>query len=468
MKWSSLSITTKFRLLISSLLCLTIALLFLFIQFLYESLYVEKVEQSLVTEGKQIAAHYHTGEISDFLIGNVNWHNTVSEAEILIFHDPAELNGYSPFSKSEAPIISKKERAQLLKGRHIVKKGYEEKFERNLIGAIIPLIDQQTKALTGIVYLYLPLASLDEVFTKATNILVIVAVIIFLLLYFIGSRITKSIIDPLKNMKRFSHEIAGGNFSTRIPISANDEIGHVADAFNSMASSLEKADEQKREFLANVAHELRTPLSYVKGYSEILHDESLSKNEHAEYLSLIERETNRMNELVKDLLDLSQLQAEAYPLQKAPLVLAQVIEETIDVLSLSAHEKNMTVHSELNVDVIMNGNESRLKQVFYNIIHNAIRYTNKGGSIFVKMDYDSKQIYVEISDTGIGITGDDLERLGERFFRADKARTREKGGTGLGLAIAKQIVQRHDGTLHISSIIGKGTTVTLAFPYEIF
>ncbi|UZW65110.1 HAMP domain-containing protein [Priestia flexa] len=209
---------------------------------------------------QQIAAHYHTGKISDFLIGNVNWHNTVSEAEILIFNNPEELSGYSPFSKEDKPIISKAERKKLLKGEYIVKKGYEEKFERNLIGAIVPLIDQKTNELAGIVYLYVPLASLNEVFTKAANILAIVAVITFIFLYLIGNRITKAIVNPLQRMKTFSNEIAKGNFSIRIPSTSNDEVGHLAEAFNSMASSLKKVMNKSVSFLQtslmNYAHRL--------------------------------------------------------------------------------------------------------------------------------------------------------------------------------------------------------------------
>lgn len=468
MKKLSLSLTTKLRLLISGLLCFSIVFSFLFIQFLYESLYVDKTESSLVAEGQQIAAHYHTGKISDFLIGNVNWHNTVSEAEILIFNNPEELSGYSPFSKEDKPIISKAERKKLLKGEYIVKKGYEEKFERNLIGAIVPLIDQKTSELAGIVYLYVPLASLNEVFTKAANILAIVAVITFIFLYLIGNRITKAIVNPLQRMKTFSNEIAKGNFSIRIPSTSNDEVGHLAEAFNSMASSLKKSDEQKREFLANVAHELRTPLSYIKGYSELLQDSTMSQQERNDYLHVIQRETTRMNALVHDLLDLSQLQSETLTMTKSPLVLAQLINETLDVLAISIAKKRLTVSANLDEDIIMNANELRLKQVFYNLIHNAIRYTNAEGHIDISLSHDENKVDINVTDTGIGISKADLSRLGERFFRADKARTRDKGGTGLGLAISKEIIHYHDGTLNFKSNLGQGTTVTITFPYESF
>lgn len=194
----------------------------------------------------------------------------------------------------------------------------------------------------------------------------------------------------------------------------------------------------------------------------------MSQQERNDYLHVIQRETTRMNALVHDLLDLSQLQSETLTMTKSPLVLAQLINETLDVLAISIAKKRLTVSANLDEDIIMNANELRLKQVFYNLIHNAIRYTNAEGHIDISLSHDENKVDINVTDTGIGISKADLSRLGERFFRADKARTRDKGGTGLGLAISKEIIHYHDGTLNFKSNLGQGTTVTITFPYESF
>nr|WP_275580439.1 ATP-binding protein [Metabacillus iocasae] len=374
---------------------------------------------------------------------------------------------YTIFNNDDQAVISEKEREQLLKGQHLVKHGYEKKFERNIIGVITPLLDNKDGHLAGIVYLYFPLPSIYEVFNKATPILIGTGIIVFALLFLIGDRLTKSLIHPIKKMKIFSQSVATEDFSARVYIKNEDEFGQLARAFNQMAQVLEQSDQQKKEFLANVAHELRTPLSYVKGYSEMLEQNLFnSEEERKQYLSLIRRESERMNRLVKDLLDLAQLETSNYQLMKQPLVFAQLIEETTHSFSLKAKEKNISVSSHLDHDLIINGDHNRLQQVFYNLLQNAIRYTNEGGFVHIELKKDHNVIMASVADTGIGMDAESLARIGERFYRADKARTREKGGTGLGIAIVKQIVERHNGTLCINSELGKGTTVFIQFPYE--
>ncbi|WP_110113215.1 sensor histidine kinase [Bacillus sp. CGMCC 1.16541] len=466
-RWLSISIHTKIRIVISLFILFSILFSFLFIHFLYKDLYVKKIEQSLITEGNMIAAHYHSGDIPSFLIGNVNWHNTISEAEVMIFNDPRELSMYTIFDDDYQAVISEEERKQLLKGQHLIKQGYEEKFERNIIGVITPLLDNKDGHLAGVVYLYLPLPSIYEVFNKATPILIGTGLIVFALLFLIGDWLTKSLVYPIRKMKQFSQAVAAEDFSARVDVTNKDEFGQLANAFNQMAYTLEESSEQKKEFLANVAHELRTPLSYVKGYSEILEQELVdSEQERKEYLSLIRRESERMNRLVKDLLDLAQLEGNDQPLFKQPLVFAQLLEDTVHSFSLKAKEKNISISSSFDHELIVNADPNRLQQLFYNLLQNALRYTNEGGNIHIELKKERDMIVASVRDDGIGISKEDLVYIGERFYRADKARTREKGGTGLGMAIVKQIVERHEGTLHIESELGTGTTVFIRLPYK--
>lgn len=230
-----------------------------------------------------------------------------------------------------------------------------------------------------------------------------------------------------------------------------------------------KRENEVREFLAVVSHELRTPLSYVKGYTEALMDgvaESKEKQDH--YLKTIHNETGRMERLVNDLLDLAQLEKGIYPMNKEEILLENVINEVIERYQTAYESKGVNLSyinkSEQPLRII--GDEDRLIQVMVNLLDNALRHTPKEGSVFVETFIYDDKIILQIKDTGEGIEESQLSKLGERFYRVDKARSRKSGGTGLGLAIVKQIIERLKGRFEINSKKGAGTTIRIYFPYN--
>jgi signal transduction histidine kinase len=279
-----------------------------------------------------------------------------------------------------------------------------------------------------------------------------------------GTQIIDTIIQPLIQMKRASQVYAKGDFSHRIPIYSDDEIGELAETLNRMAESLGLVEEQRKEFLANVSHELRTPLSYIRGYTEMLQDPSLDEKTKNQYYEIIENETERLQRLVNDLLDLAQLERDSYPMTKEPVVYSQVLEDVLYRFEPIARAKGVTIETDLDFDLIILGDHDRLEQVVGNLLDNALRYTEAGKSIHVKTYATADNAITEIRDEGRGIPKEDLDQLTKRFYRVNKSRTREDGGTGLGLAIAKHIMERHGGSMHFTSEVGNGTTVTLTLP----
>lgn len=255
--------------------------------------------------------------------------------------------------------------------------------------------------------------------------------------------------------------MATGDFSERITVSSEDEIGRLGKAFNKMANSLETEDVKRKEFLANVSHELRTPLSYIKGYSEAILDGVAKGPQQEKVTQLIHKEAGRMQRLVHDLLDLAQLEGEHFPLKKQPIVFSQLIEDVLDTYEIKFIEKEIHISTNLNPEVIVMIDEDRMQQVLHNVLDNAIRYTNQKGNIVITLEQIDDYCELKIKDTGIGIDIEHLENLGERFYRVDKARSRQHGGTGLGLAIVKQIVHIHGGQWKIESEKDKGTTVII-------
>jgi two-component system, OmpR family, sensor histidine kinase VicK len=227
-----------------------------------------------------------------------------------------------------------------------------------------------------------------------------------------------------------------------------------------------RLDNMRKEFVANVSHELRTPLTSIKSYSETLINEVKENNStFKRFLNVINHEADRMTRIVKDLLELSRLDNQQLKWNMKQISMKELVCDCIDKLKIEALHK----HQEINLNSNENlpdipGDHDRLEQVILNILSNAIKYTQKNGRIAVKLSRTNNHVVISINDTGIGIPKNDIPRIFERFYRVDKARSREMGGTGLGLAIAREIVEAHSGLVSIESETGKGTEVTVKLP----
>lgn len=464
MKKHSFSLAQKLWILVSIVMVVVLSVSYGMTQYLYKKIYVEDVEESLIQEGLRLADEYKGGELTNELKEKVSWYNEISESEVILVNDPKELSACLPFEVTHEALIGAKERELLINGDIITKIGYEKQFDRNIMGVIVPLLDE--KRLKGILYLYIPLASVQEVFKEANLIITIVSLAVGASAILFGQRIVKKLTTPINEMERVAYQMSKGNFSEKVNVQSNDEIGRLGVAFNQMSEALKEEDERRKEFLGNVSHELRTPISYIKGYSEAILDGTVSNQEDAEkYLRLIHREAGRMQRLVRDLLDLAQLEGKSLPMDLQPLALAQLIEEALAKFEPFLQEKKLSFKKNLDPDIIIMGDQDRIEQVIQNIVENAIRYSPEHGEISVSLiKSKGDTCTIAIQDKGIGIPKKDLHRIGERFFRIDKARTRQHGGTGLGIAIVQKIVQLHKGDFSIESEEGKGTTVYIKLP----
>ncbi|WP_044895934.1 sensor histidine kinase [Bacillus alveayuensis] len=463
MKIKQLSLNQKVLSLLIISVVMAIIFSFLFIHFLYKDLYIRSIKESLIYQGEQTAAHFHYGSLNHEIKERIFWYNVISPYEVVVVDKLDELDQFFPYKINYEDLISKEDEKQLRDGKYVMKEGYVKEFHRNIVGAIFPLGNQEE--LIGFIYIYVPLAEIPEVFRKGIPILVIAGALFFLFLYFGIRYFLKTIFKPLREMQAFSKEVGRGNFSKRVSITSSDEIGELAMAFNKMAQSLEQEEENKKEFLANVAHELRTPLTYIGGYSQILLDEIYhSPEELKKHLKLIQKETKRMQKLINDLLELNKLEDKNFKLTKEPIVLSQLILDSLELFQTSLKQRNIKLVMHLDDELIIYGDHSRLKQVFYNVVDNAIKYSYQNSQINISSYQDGSFAIVAIQDYGIGIPANDLNRIGERFYRTDKSRSRKTGGTGLGLSIVKEIMLLHDGKMDIKSEEGKGTLLLLSFP----
>lgn len=230
-------------------------------------------------------------------------------------------------------------------------------------------------------------------------------------------------------------------------------------------SELKRLEKMRKDFVANVSHELKTPLTSIRGFSETLLDGAKEVPElRDQFLDIIQKEATRMQMLVEDLLELSRLEQENFHLEFTPVQLNQLVEEVCLVLSQKAEKKSIHLEAHHEGDVVLQADLNRIKQVILNLVANAINYSPEGSQVEITVEKRETTARLIVKDNGIGIAPKEVSRIFERFYRVDKARSRNSGGTGLGLAIVKHIIDLHHATIHVDSVEGVGTTFTIEFP----
>jgi two-component system sensor histidine kinase VicK len=227
-----------------------------------------------------------------------------------------------------------------------------------------------------------------------------------------------------------------------------------------------KLEQSRKEFVANVSHELRTPLTNIKGYTEtLLNIDDIDDETRRQFLTVVYNETDRMTRIVKDLLTLTRLDYNRMEIKLDAIDLRALALELQRSMSLSAENAGLRLTADIPAGMpTMMGDRERIEQVLINIISNAIKYNTPSGTIHMAGGWDADAVFIAVEDTGLGVPEEDLPHLFERFYRVDKARSRESGGTGMGLSIAKEIVERHGGTIAFDSTLGQGSRVTVRFP----
>lgn len=284
---------------------------------------------------------------------------------------------------------------------------------------------------------------------------------IVVLMVFTGRFFVRSIVAPLQKINIFARKIASGDFSQRLENNTNDEIGELCDSINFMTNELSNTETMKNEFISSVSHELRTPLTAIKGWSETLMSMSDDRETVEKGMKVIMSETERLSDMVEELLDFSRIQDGRLQLNKARIDILAELGETVLIYQERAKKLNMTLqYYEPEMLPFVYGDKNRLKQVFINIVDNAIKYSDEGATVSVEAYEEDGDIVVSVSDNGMGISAEDLPKVKTKFFKANHTRR----GSGIGLAVADEIIQMHGGTLTVKSELGVGTTVMVTVP----
>jgi two-component system OmpR family sensor kinase len=291
---------------------------------------------------------------------------------------------------------------------------------------------------------------------------------VLLLTALIGRFIARSALKPVAKITQTAKDIgSGANLSQRIPVpEAKDEIGELALTFNSMMDRLESSFSQMRQFSSDASHELRTPLTVLKGQSELTLGKERKPKEYQEVISSNLEEIQYMSKVLEDLFMLSKSDENQIALDCESVDLKSLIEEICRHAEIIASEKNIKIIIAYLEKIQVYGDPVRLRQMIWNVIVNGIKYTQPDGEVKISLQEKKDIALIIIQDNGIGISNSDLPLIFNRFYRVDKARSREEGGTGLGLSICKFIVDTHKGSIDIESKLGEGTKFKIKLPKE--
>jgi len=275
--------------------------------------------------------------------------------------------------------------------------------------------------------------------------------------------LSRRILGPVEALTRAARRMEKGDLTTRVNVTSDDEIGELAHAFNAMAEGLARLEQLRRNMVADAAHELRTPLSNIRGYLEALRDGVIRPS--SELIDSLYEDAMLLSHLVDDLQELALAEAGQLKLVRQPVALREIVERAVHFLQPQVVSKGLTVKVDLPADLpLVDVDSERIGQVLRNLLNNAVTYTPSGGEVMVAARAAGSEVEVSVQDTGIGIAPEHLPYVFERFYRVDKSRARATGGTGLGLTIVKRWVEAHGGRIWVESMVGEGTTFTFTLP----
>ncbi|RLB70189.1 MAG: hypothetical protein DRH04_04010 [Deltaproteobacteria bacterium] len=327
-----------------------------------------------------------------------------------------------------------------------------------------PLLDYQKKV-RGVIQVG---TSLEYVQASMQNLLLILLISVPTLIFVAGLAgyfLAGKALKPIRDIATTTRHITANNLDERITVEvAKDDIGQLSQTINQMLDRLSQAFLKVTQFSADASHELRTPLTILRGEVEIGLRGDRSAAEYRDILVSNLEEIERMSKIVSDLLLLSRSDMGQEVLSRESVDLRDVVQELINQLAMLAEQKDIVLTGDVQPVPLVSGDKLRLRQMAANLIANAIRYTSEGGRVNVRLEAVEQGVKLVVEDTGIGIPEADLPRIFDRFYRVDKARSREEGGSGLGLSIVKWIVDAHHGDITVESVVGEGTTFTVVLP----
>lgn len=430
---------------------------------IYANHYMEEKQMQLTEQGKKIskafADEYTTGNLSTFIFELQVIENYMDAKVIMV-----DKNGIVVLTSPGTDFVLVGEKfvypqvSNSVSDNNITVAQVEPKSGGFSVETMIVGLPMETGDIIG-VFMCHPMSAVNASLTEIYGSGLTGCIIVFVVAVFISYFASKKIVKPLEEMNNMAKIIAGGNYNKRVTIHGENEVGELGKSFNEMAESIQNNDKIRRDFIANVSHDLRSPLTSMRGFLTALLDGTIPEEKQEKYLKIVLEETNRLTRITEGIVDLSQAQNNTISLDICEFDVNDMMREIINIMEFQINEKNIIIHARYAEKVtLVAGDRDKISRVFQNLMNNAIKFSEVGKIIEVETTINNRKVFVSVKDQGIGMSKEDQKYVFERFYKADVTRNEIKEGSGLGLAIAREFLFAHGEEISVKSLLGKGTT----------
>ncbi|WP_313894108.1 HAMP domain-containing sensor histidine kinase [Psychrobacillus sp.] len=396
------------------------------------------------------------GHYSDITMKHIVLMEKGEEREVVI----TDSNG-NVTNSSDEEIISLKETLSLLKDNYpttdtILISDWEE---NPYIVSAHPYISDTGN--TGYVVMFQSTRSIEQLVSELNMHFGMAGGTSVVVLFIIYFGLSKILTRPLIRMKEATEKLSEGDFDVSLPFIGKDELGELSGSIQKLANDLERLKTERNEFLASIAHELSTPLTYLIGYTKVAMRKEVSEKERENYLAIIAEESERMKELVKNLLDLAKMDENTFTVSKDYFGARPFLEDIFQLVEHSFELKGLQLNLVCEENVQLYADSLRLEQIVLNLLDNSLKYSKENTTVTLKVYKKEEKTIISVIDFGIGIPADELGFIFEKLYRVEKSRSRSFGGSGIGLAVVKELVEAHGGSIEVKSVVGEGSTFTV-------
>lgn len=433
-----------------------------------ERLKREKAE-SLYKEATMIANTYasdlYKNETSlDVVKNQLDYLETYLNSQIWIINPSGRLilDSSEPLNVEDKKVIEGFD-STAMAGSYYMTGSFFGYFEEDMLSVFAPITTGFK--VKGYVVIHQSLGSIRQSKESILTISYIMLVLLFLLSMIILIFFTEFVYVPLRRITDATEQYASGNMHYEFTVDSDDEMGYLAAALQYMASEIAKAEDNQKKFVANVSHDFRSPLTSIKGYLEAMLDGTIPPEMYEKYLGIVLNETERLTKLTNSLLTLNNLGVRGVVLEKTIFDINQVIRDTAASAEVQLRGKRIELELVLtDTDMLVYADMGKIQQVLYNLLDNAIKFSNNDSVIKIETTIKHSKVFVSVKDSGIGIPKDSLKLIWDRFYKTDLSRGKDKKGTGLGLSITKEIIQAHNEHINVISTEGVGTEFIFSLP----
>lgn len=427
----------------------------------YESALIGSMQNQARISQLQFNTYMNRYDLSEIIIGDKNAFYRNNETQVQILDNSGVVLFDSQVSNQVGTKLGKSDVNEASEGKQSTYKSRNELTNEEIISLSYPLNSNDNQA--GILRLTSSMTKVNYKIRKDMYFYIIFGTIVSILAFFVSLIASRRVIAPILDLINVSEKLAAGDFKQKAEVKGKDELSELASTINFMSDSIVKREDMKNEFISSVSHELRTPLTSIKGWAITLQSKDIQQNADMlnQGLSIIESEGDRLSMMVEDLLDFSRLQSSNFKYDKDKIDIIELVKQVHTQLAPRATNEGIEfTFTSIYKSIMVYADKNRMKEVFINIIDNAIKFTSEGGKIDILIDQIDDNVSVTVKDNGEGIKEDEIAFVSSKFYKGSSS----KSQTGLGLSICEEIIKGHYGKLIIKSKYGSGTSVIVEIP----